>query len=93
MARTHTIASIILGASIGLALIKYYAMSDEERTRFWAKIRDTTEELLDDAESTVERVEGYIAEMQAKGDDHLVEKLYVVKKMLQDLFRIEELPL
>ncbi len=90
MAKTSTIASIILGASIGVALVKYYTMTEEERETFWVRLKNIAEDLLDDAENTVEKVEAYIDEMKSKGENNLVEKLYVVKKMLRDLFKMEE---
>jgi phage-related protein len=90
MSKTSTIASIILGASIGVALVKYYSMTEEEREAFWERIKNITDELLDDAEHTVEKLEAYFDEIKSKGEDNLVEKLYVVKKMLKDLFKMEE---
>ncbi|HVZ97927.1 MAG TPA: hypothetical protein VG847_13690 [Chitinophagaceae bacterium] len=90
MAKTGTIASVILGASIGVALVKYYTMTEEEREAFWKKIKNIAEDLLDDAENTVEKVEAYFEEIKSKGENNLVEKLYVVRKMLKDLFKIEE---
>jgi predicted RecB family endonuclease len=90
MAKTSTIASIILGASIGVALVKYYTMTEKEREAFWKKVKSITEDLLDDAENTVERVEAYIGEIKSKGENNLIEKLYVVKKMLKDMFKMEE---
>lgn len=89
MSKTTTIVSIILGASIGIALVKYYSMTEEEREAFWQRIKNITSELLDDAENTLEKVEAYFDEIKSKGEDNLIEKLYVVKKMLKDLFQME----
>ena len=89
MAKTTTIASLILGASIGFALLKFYSLSKEEREAFFDHLKNTTNDLLDDAEATVEKVEQYMDEIKLKGENEWVEKLYVFKKMFTDFYGTE----
>lgn len=86
MAKTSTITAIILGASIGVALIKFYSMPEEERKAFMRHLKNRTDALLDDAEETVEKVEHFMNELKSKGENEWIEKLYVVKKMAKDLY-------
>jgi phage-related protein len=84
-----TIASLIFGASIGFALLKFYSMPEEDKQDFFDHLKKTTNDLLDDAETTVEKVEHYVDEIKLKGENKWVEKLYVLKKMFTDFYGTE----
>ncbi len=86
MAKSSTIAAIIMGASIGVALLKFYSMPKEDRDAFFERIKKQTDYLLDNAEDTVEKVERFMGEIKTKNENELIEKAYVVKKMFQDLY-------
>ena len=86
MAKSSTIAGIILGASIGVALLKFYNLPKEERDAFFDRIKKQTDYLLDNAEDTVEKVERFMGEIKDKDENEWVEKLYVLKKMFRDLY-------
>lgn len=86
MEKSATISSIILGASIGFALLKFFNLPQEEKDAFYTHVKNTTNELLDDAENTVEKVEHFMEEFKSKPDNAWMEKLYVLKKMLLDFY-------
>ena len=86
MPKTSTIAGLILGASIGAALLKFYSMPKEDRNKVLAGLKKTTDELLDNAEDTVEKVERFMGEIKSKGENEWIEKIYVVKKMFNELY-------
>ncbi len=86
MAKSSTIAAVIFGASIGVALLKFYSMPKEDRDAFFDQLKKTTDNLLDNAEDTVEKVEHYMSEVKSKGENDWIEKIYVVKKMLKELY-------
>lgn len=86
MAKSSTIAGIILGASIGVALLKFYSMPKEDRDAFFDRIKKQTDFLLDNAEDTVEKVERFMGEIKGKGENEWMEKIYVLKKMFRDLY-------
>jgi hypothetical protein len=90
MAKSTTIASLILGASIGFALLKFYSMTKEDREAFYDHLKNTTNNLLDDAEATVEKVEHFMDEIKSKGENEWIEKLYVLKKMFIDFYGTEK---
>ncbi|MEP6582833.1 MAG: hypothetical protein ABJA90_01145 [Ginsengibacter sp.] len=86
MAKSSTIAAIILGASIGVALLEFYSMPKEERDAFFRQLKNKTSDLLDEAENTVEKVEQFMDEVKSKGENEWIEKLYVVKKLYKELY-------
>ena len=90
MNKTSTITSIILGASIGAALLKFYSLPKEEKDALVDYLKKTTNDLLDDAESTVEKVEQYMGEVKSKGDRAWVEKIYIFKKMFRELYGFDK---
>ena len=89
MARSNYIGAIILGAAAGLALLKYYSMPDEERQEFITHLKNRTHDLLDDAEATVDKMKQHFAEIDAKSSDEWVDKLFIVKRMLEEMFGSE----
>lgn len=86
MAKSNTIAAVVLGAAVGVALLKFFSMPKEDKDAFFSYLKERTNDLLDDAESTVEKVERFMDEIKSKGDDQLVDKLYVAKKMVSELY-------
>ena len=86
MEKKTTIGMAILGAATAFAIYKFYSMSKEERDEFLHTVKEKTQNLLDDAENTVEKVEHYVAEIRTKGKEEWFDKLYLVKKMFTDLY-------
>ncbi len=89
MARANYIGGIILGAAVGVALLKFYSMPKEERDEFLDHLKNRAHDLLDDAEGTVEQVKHHFAEIDAKQPNELVDKLFVFKRLLSNLFGSE----
>lgn len=90
MTKTNTIAAIILGASAGVALLKFFSMPKEDREEFFSHIKTRTNILLDDAEETVEKVEHFMDEIKNKGENEWAEKLLVLKKMFKEFYGTEK---
>lgn len=86
MAKSNTIAAIILGAAGGFALIKFMSMPPEKRNEFCDFLKQKTNELLDNADETVEKVEQYMDEFKEKGEGEWIDKIYILKKMFKNLY-------
>ncbi len=86
MQKSNQIGAIILGAAAALALYKYSKMSSEERNEFFSVIRDKTQELLEDADNTVEKVQHYVGQIKEKQPNEWFDKLYLVRKMLSEFY-------
>ena len=88
MEKSNKIGAIILGAAAALAIYKYTQMTKEERDEFFSTIRDKTQDLLEDADNTVEKVQHYVAQFKDKQPDQWFDKLYVIRKMFSDFYGI-----
>jgi len=86
MAKSDTIAAIIIGAAGGFALIKFLSMPQEKRNEFYGFLKQKTNDLLENTEETVEKVEHYMDEFKEKGEGDWIDKIYILKKMFKNLY-------
>ena len=86
MTNTNKVAAVILGAAVGVAFVRFLKMPKEERDQLCEHIKIRTNELLDNAEETVEKVDQYIAQIESKGKNEWIDKLYLAKKMFKDFY-------
>ncbi|MEO6452718.1 MAG: hypothetical protein ABIN97_01535 [Ginsengibacter sp.] len=87
MSNSNTIGAVIIGAAAGLALLKFFSMPDDEKQEFISHLKNRAHDLLDDAEGTLDKVKEHFAEIDTKPSH--VDKLFVVKRLLTDLFGSE----
>lgn len=90
MTNTNKVAAFIIGAAIGVALVKFFDMPKEEREEFYSHLKNTTHELLDNAEDTVEKVDYFLGEYNSKGENEWIDKLYILKKMFRNFYGSEK---
>ena len=86
MTKSDKAALIILGAAAGVAVWRFFSMPVEKRNEFYRHIKETTSELLDNAEETVGKVDQFITQIDERGQNDWIDKLYLVKKMFRDLY-------
>ena len=86
MEKSNQIGAIILGAAAALAIYKFYQMSKEERSEFFGMLRDKTQELLEDSDNTVEKVQHYVVQIKNKNPEEWFDKIYLLKKMFSDFY-------
>jgi hypothetical protein len=84
MSKENTIGAILLGAAIGVALLRFYNMPEEERNEFISHLKNRAHELLDDTEGTMDKVKHHFAQIDIK--ENAVDKLLGVKNLLTELF-------
>ena len=90
MSKANTIGAIILGAAAGVALLKFFSMPEEEREEFITHLKTRAHDLLDDAENTVDKVKEHFAEIDMKPKEAWVDKLFIAKRLLTELFGSEK---
>ena len=90
MSKSNTIGAIILGAAAGVALLKFFTMTGDEKEEFLTHLKSRAHELLDDAEGTVDKVKQHFAEIDRKPEGAVVDKLFVAKRLLTELFGSEK---
>lgn len=86
MEKKTQLGMIILGAAAAFAVYKFYSLPKDERDQVVDTLKRKTQDLLDNAEETVEKVEHYVAEIKTKSKEEWFDKFYLVKKMFSDLY-------
>ncbi|MDB5221971.1 MAG: hypothetical protein JWN83_638 [Chitinophagaceae bacterium] len=89
MSKANTIGALILGAAAGVALMKFFTMPEYEKEEFLAHLKNRAHDLLDDAEGTVDKVKAHFSEIDMKPKEAWVDKLFVAKRLLTELFGSE----
>ncbi len=84
MANTNKIEAIIFGAAIGVAILRYFNMSVEDREAFMNRLKERVHTLLDDTEGTIAKVKEHFEQIDNK--DQWVDKALILKKLLTTLF-------
>ena len=80
------IATFVMGAAAGFAIAKYMTMSDEEKEKFIAGLKDKANKFKGEAENTWDKASDYFEELKTKGADALKEHAANAESILKDLF-------
>lgn len=80
------IATFLLGAAAGLAAYKYANMSEEEKERMAADIKDKANAFKDEAEGMMEKAKEYFDELKAKGSTAMKDSMGDVESLFNELF-------
>ena len=79
-------ATFFMGAAAGLALAKYMNMSDEEKEKFIAGLKDKANKFKGEAEHAWDKASDYFEELKTKGADAFKEHAANAETVLKDLF-------
>jgi hypothetical protein len=80
------LATFLFGAAAAFAAGKYMNMSDEEKQKLSAKIKDKAHQLKEEAETSVDKTKDYFNELKTKGSDAFKEHFPDAEKYFHDLF-------
>lgn len=80
------IATFILGAAAGYALSKYHNMSDEEKEKFIAGLKEKANKFKGEAENAWDKASDYFEELRTKGTEALKDQAANAESILKDLF-------
>lgn len=86
MTRNDKIAAFILGAAAAVAIVRYIKMPEEEKQEFLGHLKDRTNELLSNADQTVDHVNSFLSDYDQQPENAWVDKLYILKKMFRSLY-------
>lgn len=86
MSRNDKIAAVILGAAVTYAAIKFFSLEKEERKELCEKFKNKTNELLTDADTTVDKVNEFIEEYEEQSKEAWMDKFFVVRRMIRSLY-------
>ena len=80
------LATFLFGAAAAFAAGKYMNMSDEEKQKLSATLKDKAHKLKDEAETSVDKARDYFNELKTKGSDAFKEHFPDAEKYFHDLF-------
>ncbi|HEX6333817.1 MAG TPA: hypothetical protein VFZ78_06305 [Flavisolibacter sp.] len=81
------LATFLLGAAAAFGAYKYMKMTDEEKEKLAADIKDKATKLKNNAVDAEERAMEYFKELQAKGADAMKEYMPKVEEFFEGLFK------
>lgn len=90
MVNNKHIATFILGALAGLAAGKYASMSDEEKEKMMASLKEKANNLKEEAVKTAGQAKDYFSELTTKGTEAIKEHFPGAEKWMDDLFGKKE---
>jgi hypothetical protein len=80
------IATFLLGAAAGLAAYKYATMSEEEKEKMMADLKQKANSFKEEAEGMADKAKDYFEELRTKGSSALKDNLGDAEGMINDLF-------
>ena len=80
------LATLLFGAAAAFAAGKYMNMSDEEKQKLSASLKEKAHKLKDEAESSVDKAKDYFSDLKSKAADSLKEHFPDAEKYFHDLF-------
>lgn len=83
-------ATFLLGAAAAFGAYKYSKLSDEEKEKLIATLKEKAHGLKDHAETTVDKAKDYFTELTAKGGDALKEHFPGMEEFLGRFFKKEQ---
>jgi hypothetical protein len=90
MANADKVTIVLLSAAVGVAIYRFFNLSDKEKKEFYDAIKDRAQLLLRNTDETVETVKQYVSQMDAQPKGALADKLLIGKKLLTALFGSEK---
>jgi hypothetical protein len=84
------IATFLLGAAAAFAAAKYMNMSQEEKDKMAADLKEKANKVKDEAEAFAEKAKDFFEELKTKGADALKEHVADAENVLKDLFGKKE---
>ncbi|TCJ14106.1 hypothetical protein EPD60_08835 [Flaviaesturariibacter flavus] len=80
------LATFLLGAAAAFGAYKYANMSDEEKEKLAASLKDKAKKLKDTAMDAEDKAMDYFKELQTKGADAFKEYMPKVEEYFENLF-------
>jgi uncharacterized protein YicC (UPF0701 family) len=92
MVNPKHIATFLLGAAAGYALFKYNSMSDEEKEKMYADLKEKANNLKDEAEKAAGKAGDYFEELKTKGAENMKDYMSEAESFFNDLFKKKDQP-
>ena len=83
-------ATFLLGAAAAFGAYKYSKLSDEEKEKLIATLKEKAHNLKDQAEGSVDKAKDYFAELTTKGGEALKEHFPGMEEFIGKFFNSEK---
>ena len=90
MTNADKVTIVLLGAVVGVAIYRFFNLSEKEKQEFYDALKDRTQLLVRNTDETVETVKQYVSQIDEQPKGALADKLLIFKKMLTSLFGTEK---
>ncbi|HTH32523.1 MAG TPA: YtxH domain-containing protein [Lacibacter sp.] len=87
MVNPKHIATFLLGAAAGYALFKYNSMTDEEKEKMYADLKEKANRLKDEAEQSFSKAGDYFEELKTKGSENMKSYMGDAENFFNDVFK------
>ncbi len=86
MVNPKHLATFLLGAAAGAAIMKYNSMSDEEKEKMMADLKAKADTVKNEAEDGINKLKDYFEELKTKGEEVMKDHLSNTENLMNDLF-------
>jgi ElaB/YqjD/DUF883 family membrane-anchored ribosome-binding protein len=80
------LATFLLGAAAGAALMKYNSMTDEEKEKLISDLKSKAETVKNEAEEGLGKFRDYFDELKSKSEEAMKDHLANTENFMNDLF-------
>jgi vacuolar-type H+-ATPase subunit H len=87
MVNPKHIATFLLGAAAGYAFFKYKNMTDEEKEKMYADLKEKANKLKDEAEKSFNKAGDYFEELKTKGSENMKDYMSEAENIFNDVFK------
>jgi hypothetical protein len=87
MVNPKHIATFLLGAAAGYALFKYNSMTDEEKEKMYADLKEKASKLKEEAEKSFNKAGDYFEELKTKGSENMKDYMSEAESIFNDVFK------
>ncbi len=86
MVNPKHLATFLLGAAAGAAIMKYNSMNDEEKEKMMSDLKAKADTVKNEAEEGINKLKDYFDELKTKGEEVMKDHLANTENLMNDLF-------
>ncbi len=90
MVNPKHIATFLLGAAAGYPMFKYNSMTDEDKEKLYADLKEKANNLKDEAEKAAGKAGDYFEELKTKGAASMKDYMGEAESFFNDLHKKKE---
>lgn len=80
------LATFLLGAAAGAAIMKYNSLNDEEKEKLMADLKAKADTVKNEAEEGFDKLKEYFEQLKSKGEELMKDHLATTENFMKDMF-------